>query len=401
MSDKMCENNLIQKLIKECDKMRTKYEERRKEYEELLKENEEQRSECENLLKEDGDLKEFRELLTECEELQKEHGELSEKRTRLQSREAAELEREMAELLKQWARLLELCCVVFEDEKLCDELRAIGDEFSKRKTQWDFNTICNSGQRLGPADPDRYDMRGRRLALMLCVTNKRLGATMDMRIMRNLFRQYKFDYTIEISPSAQGMKAAVEAFRARIISCPEEVSCCCVVTASHGELGIIVGSDEETVDLKDIIEPFGDDQCPQLQKKPKVFIIQACRGGLRDLGVKLSAEASVRKPKCNDAFRPPVINDMFTVYATQPGYTALRDKTAGSYLFTFMKEVFLQHPPRGHLHDLFVKVNEKMVQKDFRVSKKEVDNHTDRDEDYDTVKVTVLMESTLKKLLYL
>lgn len=48
---------------------------------------------------------------------------------------------------------------------------------------------------------------------------------------------------------------------------------------SHGEKGFIKMKDGEKVSLEDIFEMFNNKNCPALQEKPKIFIIQACRGG--------------------------------------------------------------------------------------------------------------------------
>ena len=48
---------------------------------------------------------------------------------------------------------------------------------------------------------------------------------------------------------------------------------------SHGEEGFIKMKDGEKVSLEDIFEMFNNKNCPALQEKPKIFIIQACRGG--------------------------------------------------------------------------------------------------------------------------
>nr|XP_015211426.1 PREDICTED: caspase-14-like isoform X2 [Lepisosteus oculatus] len=198
--------------------------------------------------------------------------------------------------------------------------------------------------------------------------------------------------------SSQEIEEAVQRFRDRISSSLEDISCCFVVTASHGNLGIIVGSDEEKVKLNGIIKLFDNDKCPKLRKKPKVFIVQACRGDVTDLGVQLKDEphsgGAVELP---DSFTPAAINDMFTVFATQPGYVALRSREHGSHLFTFLEEVFRKHADRDHLYDLFVKVNERMVQQDFHVLK----DRGSKGKEYEIAKVTIAMESTLKKLLYL
>ena len=58
-----------------------------------------------------------------------------------------------------------------------------------------------------------------------------------------------------------------------------DVDSCIVVLLSHGVDGAIVGSDCENVPLQDLFLYFDGQNCPKLLRKPKLFFIQACRGG--------------------------------------------------------------------------------------------------------------------------
>lgn len=51
-----------------------------------------------------------------------------------------------------------------------------------------------------------------------------------------------------------------------------------VVLMSHGNHGAIYGIDEEQVSISSLAELFNPSNCFALAEKPKIFIIQACRG---------------------------------------------------------------------------------------------------------------------------
>lgn len=60
----------------------------------------------------------------------------------------------------------------------------------------------------------------------------------------------------------------------------KDVDSTVVVIMSHGASGDkCYGSDGEHVDYADIIDMFNNCNCPNLKDKPKMFFIQACRGG--------------------------------------------------------------------------------------------------------------------------
>ena len=52
-----------------------------------------------------------------------------------------------------------------------------------------------------------------------------------------------------------------------------------VVLMSHGEDGYIRGKDGREIYLKEVLQLFKPDRCPNLRNKPKMFFVQACRGG--------------------------------------------------------------------------------------------------------------------------
>lgn len=52
-----------------------------------------------------------------------------------------------------------------------------------------------------------------------------------------------------------------------------------VVILTHGNRDILYGTDNQTVPVENIVACLGNANCPNLIGKPKIFIIQACRGG--------------------------------------------------------------------------------------------------------------------------
>ena len=54
---------------------------------------------------------------------------------------------------------------------------------------------------------------------------------------------------------------------------------CIVCLLSHGEEGYLFGTDGMKTNLDDIFVLFDNKSCKSLINKPKIFIIQACRGG--------------------------------------------------------------------------------------------------------------------------
>ncbi|XP_006513223.1 caspase-14 isoform X1 [Mus musculus] len=129
-----------------------------------------------------------------------------------------------------------------------------------------------------PLQEERYDMSGARLALTLCVTKAREGSEVDMEALERMFRYLKFESTMKRDPTAQQFLEELDEFQQTIDNWEEPVSCAFVVLMAHGEEGLLKGEDEKMVRLEDLFEVLNNKNCKALRGKPKVYIIQACRG---------------------------------------------------------------------------------------------------------------------------
>lgn len=78
------------------------------------------------------------------------------------------------------------------------------------------------------------------------------------------------------------MLLEIQNFVNDIKALPENVRIdgCAVFVITHGKDAGIYGTDyRETLPLSDILSEFSLDKCTKLAHKPKLFFIEACRGG--------------------------------------------------------------------------------------------------------------------------
>ncbi|XP_041378168.1 caspase-3-like [Gigantopelta aegis] len=207
----------------------------------------------------------------------------------------------------------------------------------------------------------------------------RNGTQIDCRKLEKLFSQLGYFVSTDRDLKAEEMKRRLKEFA----KFPEnlKVDSLIVVILSHGEQDdIIFGTDGESTNrgfkkyltIKHLKSWFGNRRCPELEGKPKLFLIQACRGQSEDIG---SASASVGSSVQRDVVDFPadttadIMNesslpeqsDMIFAHSSVPGYVSYRDPEQGSVFINALVNVFTEESHREHLADMLTMVNKKIV----------------------------------------
>ncbi|XP_040013147.1 transcription factor 7-like 1-A isoform X3 [Xiphias gladius] len=106
--------------------------------------------------------------------------------------------------------------------------------------------------------------------------------------------------------------------------------CFLAVLSSHGEEGCVFGADGKPVRLSRIFTYFNNEY---MEKKAKLFLIQACRGDGLDDGVEADSVADTTECSFSQHQSLPV--DAAVMYATAPGYGAFMHPLGSVFLQTF------------------------------------------------------------------
>ncbi|KFM82848.1 Caspase-1, partial [Stegodyphus mimosarum] len=134
---------------------------------------------------------------------------------------------------------------------------------------------------------------------------------------------------------------------------------CCVL--SHGESGILYGSDGK-YETERIFAPFRGDVCPTLTGKPKIFFIQACQGDKLDHGVSMKCQIATDSSSIQEeTYRIPTHADFLIVYSTVSGFYSWRNTTNGSWFIQALCAALQDHAKDMDLLGLLTIVNRKVA----------------------------------------
>ncbi|KAH9376430.1 hypothetical protein HPB48_021122 [Haemaphysalis longicornis] len=100
---------------------------------------------------------------------------------------------------------------------------------------------------------------------------------LDVERMEELFEALYFSVHSHSNLTADEIKKVLT--KVAVEKQHRNAECLVVVLSSHGHKHVLYGTDGYYVDLQQIYDLFDNNNCPALQGKPKLFFIQACRGG--------------------------------------------------------------------------------------------------------------------------
>ncbi|XP_018782331.2 caspase-6 isoform X1 [Serinus canaria] len=152
--------------------------------------------------------------------------------------------------------------------------------------------------------------------------------------------------------------------------------CFVCVFLSHGEDDHIYAYDTE-IKIQTMTDMFRGDKCQSLVGKPKIFIIQACRGDKHDDAVIAhdapdnSSESPVNETEVDAAgvYTLPAGADFIMCYSVAPGYYSHREIFNGSWYIQDLCETLRKHGSSGEFTELLTVVNRKVSYRRVGMSK--------------------------------
>lgn len=182
----------------------------------------------------------------------------------------------------------------------------------------------------------------------------RSGSDEDVQRLVDLFQDLRFEIRESRDLERRDMMMLLRDTSARDFT---KYDCFVCVILSHGTKDGIYGTDDQVITLEAITSLFRRDACPSLRGKPKIFLIQACRGTQRDL---VSTESD-SDPIFYSKPSLPADADFLICFASAPGHESYREGSVGSWFIGAVHKVFKEYAHKEHIMDMMLRVNNEVA----------------------------------------
>ncbi|XP_073502588.1 caspase-8-like isoform X2 [Phyllobates terribilis] len=262
-----------------------------------------------------------------------------------------------------------------------EEFNALISEYQKRKAA-DSDLISTDFHKSSTHEREKtqlYNMKNKIHGICLIISNlnfskarrnpgqqhfnDRNGTEKDEESLRIIFSKLGFKVHIKKNLEAEEILQTINLFKEP--SNHEESDCfiCCVL--SHGDRGIIYGTDGQSVSIRNLTFCFCSSQCSALIGKPKLFFIQACQGKEHQQLVSLQTDACNASDGCNiSKDLIPDEPDFLLGMATTLHCVSYRDPNHGSwYIQSLCKHLDESYKRQEDIISTLTKVNLELSQK--------------------------------------
>lgn len=183
---------------------------------------------------------------------------------------------------------------------------------------------------------------------------ERTGSMHDVKNLGDLFDNLNFTCRVRNNLTRSEMLDVLKDTSEKDFS---RFDCFVCVILSHGSKAGIHGTDDEVINLEAITASFRRDECPTLEGKPKIFMIQACRGNQRD---QVSVESD-SEPVMYSNPSLPADADFLICLSSAPSHESYREPAAGSWFISAVCKVFTEYSDKEHIMDMMLRVNNEVA----------------------------------------
>lgn len=169
--------------------------------------------------------------------------------------------------------------------------------------------------------------------------SNRSGSEADVKNLNRLFTALDFEITVHHNKEYSEIKKILHDLSNEDHS---DADCIVVTVLTHGLREGYILSKDVPYSVDYLWKPFTADKCTTLAGKPKIFIVQACRGDEVDSGVKL-VRSRTETDSSQEAYKIPTHADFLIAYSSAEGFYSWRNPESGTWFIQCLCEELIAH----------------------------------------------------------
>ena len=195
---------------------------------------------------------------------------------------------------------------------------------------------------------------------------ERKGTEKDVTNLQNLFFKMKLSTLTHNNLTKKEVLQAIEDFSKD--NRHNDLHMAFIAILTHGNEKGLLTKDYKILDLyTEVFPKLNEQNCPGLAGKPKLFLIQACRGHMLS---KVSRDADDTDQKVDPSLAPS-IEDCIAMFSSVPLYSSLRCDKFGSLFVQSIVQVFGQYGAKEAFGDLWLRVCSHMNSRRVNLAQKD------------------------------
>nr|XP_003925706.3 caspase-8 isoform X1 [Saimiri boliviensis boliviensis] len=195
----------------------------------------------------------------------------------------------------------------------------------------------------------------------------RNGTHLDAEALSKTFKELHFEIKPYNDCTAERIYEILQIYQ-RMDHSNKDCFICCIL--SHGDKGIIYGTDGREAPIYELTSQFTGLKCPSLAGKPKVFFIQACQGDNYQKGIPVETDSEKQPYLEMDLSSPqtryiPDEADFLLGMATVNNCVSYRNPVEGTWYIQSLCQSLRERCPRGDdILTILTEVNYEVSNKD-------------------------------------
>ncbi|CAH2305989.1 caspase-8 [Pelobates cultripes] len=184
----------------------------------------------------------------------------------------------------------------------------------------------------------------------------RKGTEKDEESLRSVFSELGFKIILHKDLTGNGIRQTIQDHSEQTY---ENTDCfiCCIL--SHGNKGVLHGTDGQSVAICDLTSCFKRSKCPSIAGKPKVFFIQACQGDKYQKQVQVGTDVFNDSSQCDVSKTELIPNepDFLLGMATTHDHVSFRHTEGSYYIQSLCRQLKMSFPRGEDIQSILIRVN--------------------------------------------